>query len=68
MYLLETRTRVLSMHLTRRGAQDALRRYWLKDRSGVTASVTKVPNEDFWYAGGSILVFVAIGVMLAWRG
>jgi hypothetical protein len=68
LYALETRTKVLSLHLTRKGAQDAMRRYWLTDHSGVTVAVTEIPISNMLYGIGSTILFIAIGVMLAWRG
>ena len=68
LYYLETRTQVLSMHLTLDAARDALREYNLTDKTGVTASISEIDISTKLYTVGSIVVFGLIGVLLAWRG
>jgi len=68
MWILETRAEILSTHLTIDGARDALRQYNSNDKSGRTASIAELPLSGVLYGVGAIVLFISIGVMLAWRG
>ena len=68
LYYLETRTQVLSMHLTLDAARDALREYNLTDKTGVTASISEIDLSTKLYTVGSLVVFGLSGLLLAWRG
>lgn len=68
IHMLTTNKHIISWHLTRKGAQEGLRRYWMNDKSGDTAQIVEIGRDAFWYGFWSVIVFFAIGVMLAWRG
>jgi hypothetical protein len=65
MYKLETKEKILSLHLSLNTARDALCVYNSRDRTGTLAYVTKVPVADVAYAVGTLVVFAGIGVLLA---
>lgn len=68
MYYTEIKGKVISIHLTIRGAQDALNDHWHSDIRGETMYIKDVNLLDASYAIGSVVVAITIGVLLAWRG
>lgn len=68
MYVLKTRSKLLSLHLTLEGARDALRKYQFSDTRGELAVIDYVDTSELKYAAIVIGFCVAIATMLAWRG
>lgn len=64
MYILKTAGKTLSLHTTQLGALQALSRYNMSDKTGVTAYIVKMSSEVY-YAIAAVLVFASIGGMLA---
>ena len=67
-YYLETCDKVLSIHLTFKGASEALKEYYHNDTTGFVASIKPTPWLDLGYTVGAVVCAAAAGVMLAWRG
>lgn len=64
MYVLKTAKKTLSLHTTQLGALQALSRYNMSDKIGVTAYIVRM-SSDVYYAIATVLVFASIGAMLA---
>ena len=59
---------VLSIHITREGANEAAYKYRKNDTTGKSVSVYDIPLQTTMHVMGTIACCIAIGVMLAWRG
>ena len=68
MYFLQTRTRTLGWFVTSSRAKEALSRYYLTDRTGVTAWISSVSWSTILAPILTVGIFVGMGIMLAWRG
>lgn len=66
MFKVVAAGKIISLHLTAKGAAGGLRRYWQEDKTGVTAFIE--PSVIDGWSVGTVICMAVIGVLLAWRG